>query len=260
MRTAKRVILATVLVISLFGCGGPQARRDVLFQTSTIDALLVGVYDGETTFKELKQYGDLGLGTFNGLDGEMVALDGQFYQIKMDGAAYPVADSMKTPFSVVTFFEADNTYLLKKRINYEQLSQYLDSVIPTENVFYAIRIDGVFSYIKTRSVPGQHKPYPPLVDVVKHQAVFEFHDVDGTILGFRTPGYIKGINVPGYHLHFITADKKAGGHLLACEMEDVKIELDPTSMLYLVLPEDKDFARADLVKERHKELEKVEKQ
>jgi acetolactate decarboxylase len=260
LKTFKPAILATALMITLLGCSSPQAKRDILFQTSTIDALLVGVYDGEMTFKELKQHGDLGLGTFNGLDGEMIALDGQFYQIKMDGVAYPVADSMKTPFSVVTFFEADDARQLNNKVNYEQLTQYLDSVIPTENIFYAIRIDGVFSYIKTRSVPEQHKPYPPLVDVVKHQAVFEFHDTEGTILGFRTPGYVKGINVPGYHLHFITADKKAGGHLLACEMEDVKIELDSTSMFTLVLPEDKDFARADLAKERHKELQKVEKQ
>ena len=248
-----------LMVMSLWGCSHRQVERDVLFQTSTIDALLVGVYDGDLTFKELEKFGDLGLGTFNGLDGEMIAVDGDFYQIKVDGVAYPVAGDTKTPFSVVTFFDPDETFVLDKTVNYEQLKSTLDGVIPTENIFYAVKIDGVFNYIKTRSVPGQKKPYPPLVDVVKHQAIFEFHNVKGTIVGFRTPGYVKGINVPGYHLHFITADRTAGGHLLNCEMQGVNIALDYTSRFYVMLPQDKEFAGADLIKERHKELQKVEK-
>lgn len=252
-------IIALAVIIGLWGCSHGQVEKDVLFQTSTIDALLVGVYDGDLKFKELERFGDLGLGTFNSLDGEMIAVDGKFYQIRIDGVAYPVGDDMKTPFSVVTFFDADDAFVLNKTVDYEQLKDHLDGVIPTENIFYAIKIDGVFKYIKTRSVPGQKKPYPPLVEVVKHQAVFEFHNAKGTIVGFRTPGYVKGINVPGYHLHFITADRRAGGHLLACEMEGVHIALDYTSKFYVVLPQDKAFAGADLIKERHRDLEKVEK-
>jgi len=60
-------------------------KSNTLFQTSTISALLEGVYDGETTYKALKQYGDFGLGTFDGLDGEMIGLEGKFYQVKADG-------------------------------------------------------------------------------------------------------------------------------------------------------------------------------
>ena len=184
---------------------------------------------------------------------------GQFYQIKVDGVAYPVAESMKTPFSVVTFFESDDHGQLNGMLNYEQLKQCIDSLIPTENLFYAVKIEGIFNYIKTRSVPKQRKPYPPLVEVVKNQAIFEFHNVKGTILGFRTPGYVKGINVPGYHLHFITEDKKAGGHLLACQTQHVEIQVDYSSKFYMVLPQASDFGEANLTKERHEELEKVEK-
>jgi len=254
-----RRLMALFLAVGLWGCATVQPDRDVLFQTSTINALLVGVYDGETDFKTLKQNGDFGLGTFNGLDGEMIALDGQFYQIKVDGVVYPVAESMKTPFSVVTFFESDDHGQLNGALNYEQLKQCVDSLIPTENLFYAVKIEGTFNYIKTRSVPRQRKPYPPLVEVVKNQAIFEFHNVKGTIVGFRTPGYVKGINVPGYHLHFITEDKKAGGHLLACQTQTVEIQVDYTSGFYMVLPQASDFGKANLTKERHKELEKVEK-
>jgi acetolactate decarboxylase len=148
---------------------------------------------------------------------------------------------------------------LDEEMNYEELSQYLDGKLPTENIFYAVKIEGGFEYIKTRSVPRQNKPYLPLVEVVKDQSILEFYDIKGTIVGFRTPHYMKGINVPGYHLHFITADRRAGGHLLECRMRDVGIELDYTSQFHVVLPEDGEFGRADLKKERRIELERVEK-
>ncbi|MBW2174605.1 MAG: acetolactate decarboxylase, partial [Deltaproteobacteria bacterium] len=236
LKTIRCSLAAIFLSIAICGCSGLQKNKDVLFQTSTIDALLAGVYDGHMTIKELKKHGDFGLGTFDGLDGEMVGLDGEFYQIKVDGTACPVDDSMKTPFAVVTFFEPDESLLLDEEMNCEELSQYLDGKLPTENIFYAVKIEGGFEYIKTRSVPRQNKPYPPLVEVVKDQSILEFYDVRGTIVGFRTPHYMKGINVPGYHLHFIAADRRAGGHLLECRMQDVGIELDYTSEFYVVLP------------------------
>jgi acetolactate decarboxylase len=259
MRIARSLLLVMVLTWNICGCANLQANKDILFQASTIDALLVGVYDGEMAFVELKRHGDFGLGTFNGLDGEMIAVDGEFYQVKVDGIAYPVQDSMKTPFSVVTFFEPDESFTIDAEMNYEQIKTRLDGRIPTENIFYALRIKGVFKYIKTRSVPAQEKPYRHLVDVVKDQSVFEFHDVEGTIVGFRTPGFVKGINVPGYHLHFITEDRKAGGHVLECEMQHVGVELDFTSELHVVLPKGTAFTTVDLTEERHSEIEAVEK-
>ncbi|MCP8318695.1 MAG: acetolactate decarboxylase, partial [Candidatus Methylarchaceae archaeon HK01B] len=98
-----------------------QENDDILFQTSTISALLEGAYDGNMTYGELKKHGDFGLGTFNGLDGEMAGLDGTFYQVKDDGIAYPVDDSIKTPFALVTFFEADKLNFLDDSLNYTQL-------------------------------------------------------------------------------------------------------------------------------------------
>ncbi|GAX62593.1 alpha-acetolactate decarboxylase [Candidatus Scalindua japonica] len=241
------------------GCSYAQNNDEVFYQTSTINALLDEVYDGNITVKELKGYGDLGLGTYNNLDGEMIGLDGLFYQVKADGIAYAVDDSIKTPFAVVTFFESDKTIVLEKSVNYKQLEQYLDNVLPTRNIFYAFKIEGTFKYIKTRSVPWQDKPYPPLVEIVKDQPIFEFHDVNGTIVGSWFPGYMKGINVPGYHFHFITEDKKGGGHLLECQTGGVKIGIDYTSNSYLALPEDDEFYKAELSKENQDELKKVEK-
>ena len=258
MKAIKHLALIILFVVAISGYSYPQENEDVLFQASTINALLEGVYDGEITYGELEQYGDFGIGTFNSLDGEMIGLEGKFYQIKSDGIAYPVDDSMRTPFAAVTFFEADKIVLSDRALDQKQLEQYLDDLLPTNNIFYAVKIEGIFKYIKARSVPRQSKPYPPLVEAVKNQSIFEFHNVKGTIAGFRCPVYVEGINVPGYHLHFVTEDRKAGGHLLECQVQNIGIEIDYTSEFHMVLPENAEFYAVNLEEEKQQELERVE--
>jgi acetolactate decarboxylase len=254
-------LLLVLLTISSGGCAALQQEQDTLFQISTINALLDGDYTGSMTFGELKRHGTFGLGTVDKLDGEMIGLEGRFYQIKTDGVAYPVPDSMTTPFAVVTVFDADTTLPSQDRMDYEGLKKYLDEAIPDKSIFYAIKIEGVFNYIKTRSVPKQTEPYPPLVEVIKKQTIFEFHDAKGTIVGFRCPNSVKGVNVPGYHLHFITEDRKAGGHLLACQLQDATIAIDYTSEFYMVLPQHETARqKSDLSKDRSEELKKVEQE
>jgi len=241
-----KLFIFSLLLITLFGLSSSIDNKDVLFQYSTVNALYKGIYDGEMTYRELKRHGNFGLGTFNSLDGEMVGLNGHFYQIKAEGVVRPVDNLMKTPFATVTFFEPDKTVLLKNKMNYEQLKQSLDSLLPTKNLFYAIKIEGVFKYIKARSVSRQNKPYPSFTDVINNESVFEFNNIRGTLVGFYCPEYTSGINVPGYHFHLITEDKKAGGHLLECEIQDVKVEIDYISRFYMLLPQCNEFYNADL--------------
>jgi acetolactate decarboxylase len=242
------------------GCTNLNPDKDILFQVSTINALLNGNYHGSITFGSLRQYGTFGIGTFDGLDGEMIGLEGKFYQIKADGIAYPVLDSMTTPFVIVTHFEADKTAVVQGGMDYDGLHRYLDQLIPDSSIFNAVKIEGTFNYIKTRSVPKQKEPFPPLVEAVKKQTIFEFHNIKGTIVGFRCPDSVKGgINVPGYHLHFITADRKAGGHLLACQLQQGTIAIDYTSEFYMVLPQHEGAQqKSDESKDRSGELKKVE--
>jgi len=234
-------------------------NTDLLYQKSIINTLLAGVYDGETTFGELKQYGDFGIGTFNELDGEMVGFDGSFYQIKADGKVYPVPDSMTTPFASVTFFESDQVITLSDSILYPDLCVYIDSLLPTLNLPYAVRIDGTFRSLKARSVPQQSKPYIPLVEVVEKQPVFSFENEKGSLIGFRLPEFLKDVNVPGYHFHFITEDKTRGGHLLDCVVIEGKIVIDYTPDLEISLLEQDAFYQLPLGEDKSNELEKVEK-
>ncbi|MDD3363718.1 MAG: acetolactate decarboxylase [Syntrophomonas sp.] len=233
--------------------------RETVHQVSMLSALLEGQYDGQTSFGELKKYGDTGIGTFEGLDGEMVELDGKFYQVKADGVAYPVADTMKTPFASVTYFEADKSQAVNEEINFEQLQNRVDSMISNKNIFYAIKVTGDFKYVKTRSVPGQQKPYPPLAEVTKNQPTFEFNNVKGTLVGFWCPSYVDGMNVPGYHVHFLNADKNAGGHLLGFTMESGQIDIDTTPNFYMCLPSNEEFGKIDMTEDRSQETNKVEK-
>jgi len=167
---------------------------------------------------------------------------------------------METPFASVTFFNVDRKEQLPEGMNYEQLEEFLDEMLLTNNIFYAIKIGGTFSYMKTRSVPRQEKPYPPLVEITKNQPVFEFNDVEGMIVGFRCPAYVSGVNVPGYHLHFLTKSKDVGGHVLEFKVEEAVASVDYTSeFLMILLGESSDFYKIDLTQDKQEELEEVEK-
>jgi acetolactate decarboxylase len=256
----KKMVLGIVLfVVFASGCVQQSVDQDVIFQQSTIDALLAANYQTALDFKTLKKHGDFGIGTFNDLDGEMLALNGEFYQIKSDGKVYPVKDEMRTPFASITFFAADNTVQVFGIPEYAELEAKIDALLPTENIFYAIKLEGTFDRIKVRSVPRQKKPYQPLVEVVKSQPVYELENVQGTLVGFKCPAYVKGINVPGYHFHFIDQDKKQGGHLLDCAIKEATLEIDYTHGFAMNLPGNKTFYQTDLKKDKAKELEKVEK-
>ncbi len=229
-----------------------------VFQASTLNALLEGVYDGDLTYGTLREHGDFGLGTFNGLDGEMIALDGAFYQIRADGKVYAVTDDQQTPFAVVQWFAPETEHVLPAPLDFAGFQAHLQTLIPTTNFFYAIKVAGTFAAMKTRSVPKQQKPYPPLTEIAKHQPEFELTNVSGTLIGFRFPDYAAGFNMPGYHLHFITDDRTAGGHVLAFELTTGTLWLEHTTQFHLELPESGDFAGADLDKDQSAAIEQVE--
>jgi acetolactate decarboxylase len=239
---------------------GDQHAHHTLFQTSTIDALLEGKFDGDVSFAELQERGDLGLGTLDALDGEMIAIEGSFYQVKADGRAYNIDKRQRTPFAVVTFFEPNLSQTLVKPMNYEAFVAYLDRLVSGETSCYAVRVDGCFSYVKTRSVPRQRKPYPPLAEVVKHQPTFELHNVQGSLVGFRFPRYAQGLNVAGYHFHFITADRSAGGHVLKFQLARGELRIDHEADLQLELPSGVDLPVPNLTSAKGEELDRIERQ
>ena len=158
----------------------PEHEPHVLFQASTIGALLDGAYDGDVSFAELAEHGDLGLGTLNALDGEMIALDGRFYRADVDGLVEEIAPSERTPFAALAWFEPSLERTLQGPLVHERdAGRARRASPPTPEASCALRIDGEFERVRARSVPRQLPPYRPLAEVVADQHVFEFGDGRG---------------------------------------------------------------------------------
>ncbi|WP_110955344.1 acetolactate decarboxylase [Anaerosinus massiliensis] len=259
MNQVKSVCRVSILVVCLlFSTLIVNAQpQNSLYQVSTINALLQGVYDGEATVKDVKKHGGFGIGTFERLDGEMVALDGKYYQVKSTGEVIEVADQVKIPFATVMDFQPEQFGEISNVKTFAELEQALDSIIKDKNYIYAIRIDGTFTG-KTRSIPGKTKPYPTLTDAAKTQSVFDIQNTQGTIVGFLCPQYVNGINVPGYHLHFLAADHKSGGHILNGGVINGKVQIARITDFRMVLPSSDAFQQASLNNDYSEELAKVE--
>lgn len=228
-----------------------------VYLTAPINSLVLGYYRQNTPVGEIRRHGDFGLGTFNNLDGEMVVLDGTVYQVKADGVAAKIRDTEESPFACVTFFHPDTTEELDGARLGGSWEETLASLIPSGNMLYAIRIDGSFDYVKTRSVPPQEN-YRPLVEVAREQPVFEFSRVEGTLGGFYTPQFMASLNAPGCHLHFLTRDRERGGHVLECRPRNVTVGLQHIPRLELDLPMTFDYLTADLSPETGQDLAEAE--
>ncbi|MFA6176923.1 MAG: acetolactate decarboxylase [Phycisphaerae bacterium] len=250
----KKLFVISALIF-LAGC--MPAGRNQVTQTSTIDALLAGVYDGDMTCGELLKYGDFGIGTFDRLDGEMIVYQGRVYQIKSDGKVYLPAAATKTPFAAVCDFKSDTEFSLKSA-DYKAVQASIDEKVPNQNLFAAVEIVGKFRHIKVRSVPAQNKPYPPLAQAAEKQSIFEMNDVSGVIVGFRTPQFVKGVNVPGCHFHFLSDDRTQGGHILDFELIEGSCKVDLCNKFLLLLPENDSLKDIDLSQDKSAELHKVE--
>jgi acetolactate decarboxylase len=217
-----------------------------LYQSSTMGALLDGVYDGDVTIAEILRRGDFGLGTFNHLDGEMVILDGICYHLRADGSATVADDTDRTPFAAVTRFTTNQTVVLTDPTDRAAIVARIDSLIGSPNLMYAIKISGHFDEVSTRTVMAQSRPYPPFIKATEGQAVSRRTDVTGTLAGFRLPDYDQGISVAGYHLHFLDEDRSHGGHALDFQMTHGEARVCTLSELHLSLPRTPDFLAAQL--------------
>jgi acetolactate decarboxylase len=252
-----RIYLFALLVSSGLLCATDGYKT--LVQWSTIDAVLNGYYTKIVSLEEVAKHGDFGIGTLEHLDGEMILLNGIFYQIDAKGKVYKLDASVQTPFAAVTFFQPDIEVIAPEGLSLEALQDWIDQKLPSLNYFYAIRIEGDFPVIRTRSVAKQTQPYPPLIEVVKTQSVFEFSNTQGVLAGFRCPPYAKAINVPGYHFHYLADNMEGGGHLLGLTTgANTKIQISTLRHFSMYLPADPHFGDIDFQQDRTKELHEAE--
>ena len=234
-----------------------KIKPNSLYVSSPVNALVQGILREDKTLNQILGHGNFGLGTFNDLDGEMIILDGNFYQIRSDGTVSIAPIEGSSPYACVTEFEADSKIELKGPFGYMDLQKCIDGLLLSKNLMYAIKIVGNFSFVRARSVPKQDS-YKPLIEVAADQKEFNFHEISGVLAGFWTPDFLHSISVPGYHLHFLSTDKTHGGHLLDCTIHDMTIELQAIDQFVLDLPHSIEYLSANLDIDVSNDLKKAE--
>jgi acetolactate decarboxylase len=230
-----------------------DAPIHTLFQVSTSGALVAGVYSGVVSVKTILDHGDFGLGTFANLDGEMVVLDGRVYQVQGNGRVSEAPLEARAPFAVVTHLSSQVDAEVETIADLSDLEKHCDSFRTSGNIFYALRVDGRFDGVHARAV-NPVRAGVDLVDAAKQQSEFHFTDIVGTLVGLWSPGFSSAFSVPGYHFHFLSADRRHGGHLLDCSAGTLHLQIDALTEFHLALPETESFLKADLSKSTADEL------
>jgi acetolactate decarboxylase len=236
----------------------PLKNDNNLFSAGFASGFIGGLYDNWYPYKELEKHGNFGLGAPGHLDGELLLLNGKIYQTQSTGKTTLVPDTGKLPYAVVCFFKAKKVYKHAGALSKTALYSYLDSLLSNQNGIYAIHITGKFKSIKTRAFPPVEKPYLPLAAMLNRQHFFEHSDIRGDLVGFRIPPFMEGAHISGYHFHFLSEDKTAGGHLIDLNMENITIEIDTLTNYTMDLPQTTDFNNFDFKKDRKEEIKSVE--
>ena len=261
MKTRRRIPMVFLLLF-LSSCRPeaptPGPDRDQITQVSVINALMLAQYDGVTPMRDVLRWGDFGLGTLDRLDGELIVLDGRAYQVRGDGVVAEVEPARTTPFVVVTPFDRDAEFACPPVETLTALDEHLDTAVPQRNHFVAIRIDGRFGPMLVRSAPRQERPYKPLSEAAKDQSEWTFEEITGTLVGIRSPSWVGGLNVPGYHWHFLSDDRKRGGHVLKCRVRSGRVAYDVCRTWTIQFSDAPEYDRADVGKDLSRDLRRVE--
>ena len=228
-------------------------------QISLFSVLLGGHYNGIVSVGEVKRLGNLAIATMDRLDGEMQMIDGVVYQACADGQVYLPGDNETVPFGTVADFSAEETVRLTGIPSYEQFEGRMDECCLRKDFPLAIRLSGKFNSMKVRTVKRQEQDGVGLAEAAKEEAVFEFRDIRGDLVGFRLPEYIRGINAPGWHLHFMDEARKHGGHVVNFSLLEGDLSFCHAGDYHIRLPDSPDiFAGLDLNRDWSRELKKAE--
>jgi acetolactate decarboxylase len=236
------------------------ASDDALVQFSLLAALAAADYVDGAPLRTVLAGGDFGIGTFNRLDGEMIVLDGKIYQALADGTVRLANLDDTTPFAAVTFFNEDGRIENLAAASLDDLDEQVDRRLPRRNSPYAIRITGEFSELTLRSVPAQLPPFQPLVEVVKHQVTWQHRNLRGTLVGLRCPAWLGTLNVSGCHWHFLSDDRKIGGHVLACEFQGGSLRFDECTSVVIQIPSSTEFNEFEANEITDQDVDQIERQ
>ena len=101
-----------------------------LFQYNTLGALMAGLYGGTMTVGELLEHGDLGLGTLDSIDGELIVLDGKAYQAKGSGEQPEIVEvgpDALIPYAAVVPHQAEVIFRQRFEMTDQELGERIES-------------------------------------------------------------------------------------------------------------------------------------
>lgn len=111
---------------------------------------MAGLYGGTMTVGELLEHGDLGLGTLDSIDGELIVLDGKAYQAKGSGdqpEIVEVSPDALIPYAAVVPHRAEVIFRQRFEMTDKELKERIESYYDGENLFRSIKIrGGIFTY------------------------------------------------------------------------------------------------------------------
>ena len=278
MKKLFAITLAAAILLSATACSAQQKTaektsekkveanaqekdRETIYQVALLQSLTQGYYDGIIKVNELKKHGDIGIGTFEGVNGEMIVLDGKVYQALGDGSVKEAADDETVPFSNVTFFDKDGSVEMSDISDVNALKEKLDSMVEKNgrNLFCFVKMNGTFEKMNVRSEIKQEKPYKPLDKALAtDQREFNYDNIKGTVVALYCPDYMDGLNTPGWHFHFVSDDRTKGGHVLDMNIKNATAEYDATPEFDMCLTDNDDFQKIELAKDVSSAIKKVE--
>ena len=227
-------------------------------QVSLFSVLLSGRYGGVISLADVKQLGNMSIATMDRLDGEMQMIDGVVYQACADGHVYLPGDDETIPFGTIAQFHAEQSVQLADIPSYERFEEYMAERCPQENTPLAIHFTGDFHRMIVRAVARQERDGIGLAEAAKNEAVFDLPDCSGDLVGFRLPGYVNGVNAPGWHLHFVDTARQHGGHVVNFSLRNGELRFCHADDFQIHLPAPEALSGLDLSRDWSKELKRAE--
>ena len=233
-----------------------------MFQVSTLHALVAGYTRSVITVQELESRGNVGLGTFEGVDGEMILLDGACYRARQDGSVVKPAPDTGVPFASAASVEGGTAFELGKVPNIDALKHELTCKVDEAyalNSMHVVTVSGVFDSVSARSESAYHADHITLKDMLATtQREFVFEKLDGTLVCVYHPDFMDGINAPGWHIHFLSEDRTRGGHVFNLSLVHGQAVMHKIDCIEIQLPATPAFDTYSLKETSQKEIAEVE--
>ena len=233
-----------------------------IFQISTLQALALGYSRAVVPVSELLKHGDIGLGTFEDVNGEMIVADGECWRATEDGTVWRAEPDMGVPFASVAKAGYSVDFEIEGIKDIGKLKELLTLKIEEDfglNSIHIARIDGYFHTIHARAGAPYRSQHITLKDILsKTQKDFCFESLYGTLVCVYYPDYMDGINASGWHMHFVSQDRSLGGHVFEVSMRSGECQVQKMDRIEIQLPKEPAFDTYSLKEASKDEIAQVE--